>query len=193
MPAGELPRFAAWQHREARDGFEVVFFRSNGDRLHLEGETVAVEDGEAWAVSYDVSLQSDWSTRSARVSGRASSGPHELSLEADGTGRWRVDDAPAGHLDGCLDVDLESSALTNALPVYRLGLEIGQQADAPAAYVRALDLSVERLEQHYLRLEDDGKGQRYHYIAPRFDFECELVYDEFGLVLQYPGIAVRAA
>ena len=28
---------------------------------------------------------------------------------------------------------------------------------------------------------------------PRFDFECELSYDEFGLVLEYPGIAVRAA
>lgn len=46
-----------------------------------------------------------------------------------------------------LDVDLESSALTNALPVHRMGLGIEPAADAPAAYVRALDLSVDRLEQ----------------------------------------------
>ena len=52
---------------------------------------------------------------------------------------------------------------------------------------------MERLEQRYVRLDDDGRRQRYHYMSPAFDFECELVYDEFGLVLEYPGIAVRAA
>lgn len=100
---------------------------------------------------------------------------------------------PASGLDGCLDVDLESSSLTNALPVHRLGLEVGQGADAPAVWVRALELGVERLEQHYVRLEDDGSRQRYRYSAPDFGFECQLSFDEFGLVLDYPGIAVRTA
>ena len=60
-------------------------------------------------------------TRSARVWGRTSSGLRDVSLETDGAGRWRVDDVPAGHLDGCLDVDLESSSLTNAFPVHASG------------------------------------------------------------------------
>src|SRR3954453_15836540 len=38
-------------------------------------------------------------------------------------------------LDACLDVDLESSAMTNALPVHRLNLATGERAQAPAAYV----------------------------------------------------------
>jgi hypothetical protein len=60
--------------------------------------------------------------------------------------------------------------------------------------VRALDLTVERLEQTYRRLADDERGrQRFHYTSPRFGFECVLAYDESGLVLDYPGIAVRAA
>ena len=193
MPFHAPPRLAAWQHREARSGFEVVFLNADGDGCRIEGQTAAVEDGEAWAVHYLVSLDPAWITRSARVSGLAASGRLERRLEADGAGGWQVDGEPAPRLDGCLDVDLESSSLTNAFPVHHLGLEIGQAADAPAAYVRALDLSVERLEQRYLRLGDDGNRRRYHYTAPRFDFACELVYDEFGLVLDYPGIAVRAA
>lgn len=193
MPFGDLPRFAAWQHRDARSGFEVVFLGSDGDGCQLEGDTAAVEDGEAWAVHYAISLRPDWVTRSARVSGRASSGAHALTLEADGAGRWRVNGERAPDLDGCVDVDLESSSLTNAFPVHRLALEIGQEADAPATYVRAADLSVERLEQRYVRLDDDGNRQRYWYSSPRFGFECELLYDESGLVLDYPGIAVRAA
>jgi hypothetical protein len=193
MAFADPPRYAAWQHHEVRNGFEVVSLRFDDHGCRLEGDTAGVEQDVAWAVRYDITVDPDWMTRSARVWGRTSSGLHEVSLEVDGAGRWRVDDVPAGHLDGCLDVDLESSSLTNAFPVHRLGLEVGQAAEAPAAYVRALDLSVERLEQRYVRLDDDGKRQRYHYTSPAFDFECELSYDEFGLVLEYPGIAVRAA
>jgi hypothetical protein len=185
--------FGAWQHVGARNGFEVAFLNRAGDEHRVEGDTTAVEGGAAWAVHYRISLDSGWRTRHAHVVGRSEGGRRELTLQCDGNGRWQVDGAHAPHLDGCLDVDLESSALTNAFPAHRLGLQVGEQAEAPAAYVRALDLGVERLEQRYARLADDGHRRRYHYAAPRFDFECELVYDESGLVLDYPGIATRAA
>jgi hypothetical protein len=51
---------------------------------------------------------------------------------------------------------------------------------------------VQRLEQRYLRLPDAAGRQRYRYTSPQFDFECELAYDRSGLVIEYPGIAVRA-
>jgi hypothetical protein len=187
------PPMAAWRHRYARDGFEVVFLVAGDDGYRLEGHTAAVEDGLAWAVRYLITLDAGWRTRHARVWGRSEAGVHELTLEADGSGGWLVDGAAAPRLDGCLDVDLESSACTNTLPVHRLGLEVGEAADAPAAYVRALDLRAERLEQRYLRVEDDGKRLSYDYAAPAFDYQGQLVYDESGLVLDYPGIAVRAA
>ena len=159
----------------------------------LQGSTAAVEDGAGWCVGYDIAVGSDWLTRRAAVSGRTASGQFAREIETDGAREWWVDGQPAAHLSGCLDVDLESSALTNAFPVHRLALEVGEEADAPAAYVRADDLRVERLEQHYLRLEDAGGRERYRYSAPVFDFTCELVYDESGLVLDYPGIATRVA
>ena len=79
--------------------------------------------------------------------------------------------------------------MTNALPVRRLGLPV---AAAAAAYVRAGRLAVERLEQTYSRTTDEAACQRYDYAAPAFGFGARLVYDESGLVLDYPGIAVRA-
>lgn len=107
---------------------------------------------------------------------------------------WRVDCRPASQLDGCLDVDLEASAATNSLPVRRLGLRIGEGADAPAVYVRAPILRVERLEQSYARIPNDGDQRaRFDYVVPAFDFKAVLVYDRFGFILDYPGIAVRVA
>jgi uncharacterized protein len=188
-----LPALAAWQHREAREGFEVVFLEGEADGYRVEGHTAAVENGQAWAVGYMITLDTNWITRDAKVHGRSASGRRELSIEADGAGSWRVNGDPAPHLNGCLDLDLESSSLTNAFPVHRLTLKVGEEAQAPAAYLRALDLSVERLEQRYLRIDDDGGRQRYRYAAPRFDFECDLAYDRSGLILTYPGLAVRVA
>lgn len=193
MRPTELPRFAAWRHRDAREGFEVAFLRREGDGLRVDGQTTAVEDGVAWAVQYAIAVDARWHTRSALVRGRSVHGSREVALETDGNGGWRVDDTPAPDLEGCLDVDLESSALTNALPVHRLGLGVGDAAEAPAAYVRAPDPGVERLEQRYVRVEDDGRRERYDYAAPRFAFTGVLAYDETGLVVDYPGIAARAA
>lgn len=189
----ELPTTAAWRHLGARDGFEVLFLRRSAEGFELDGYSTAVEDGQAWGVRYALRLDTDWRTRFAHLVGHSGLGTNEVLIETDLTGRWRVDGGPAPLLDGCADVDLEASAFTNALPVKRLALEVGERADAAAAYVRALDLRVERLEQQYTRLPDEGERSRYDYRAPRFDFECVLVYDEFGLVLDYPGIAVRVS
>ena len=186
------PATAAWQHRDARTGFEVAYFQDLGEGCRIEGWTTAIEDGWTWAVEYVIDLDGTGATRSARIRGRSAAGASSTLLEADGAGRWLVDGAPAPRLDGCLDVDLESSAMTNALPVRRMGLVPGARAAAPAAYVRADGLAVERLEQAYLRVPDEATRQRYDYAAPAFDFACRLAYDEFGLVLDYPGIAVRA-
>lgn len=187
----ELPGTAAWRHLDVREGFESAFLRSEGRGYRLEGHTSAVEERQAWAVSYAISIDARWVTRRALVRGRWLRGDSDVHLEADGSGRWRVNGAEVPGLEGCLDVDLESSSCTNTMPVHRLGLEIGQSAEAPAAYVRALDLGVERLEQRYTRLEDDSSGHRYQYRSSTFDFECILVYDAAGLVVEYPGIATR--
>jgi hypothetical protein len=77
--------------------------------------------------------------------------------------------------------------------VHRLQLEVGQRADAPAAYVRAPGLDVERLEHDCARLEDAHSHTRYDYAALSFGYRGQVAYDEFGLVLDYPGIAVQVA
>jgi len=192
VPFLRPPGTACWQHTRARSGFEVAYFQAHQGGWLIDGTTAAIEDGQTWVVTYSIVVDAAWLTRSARVATRTAAGSRETMLESDGAGHWLVDGDPAPHLDGCLDVDLESSAMTNTMPVHRLGLTLGARAAAPAAYVRALGLSAERLEQSYTRMADEGGRQRYDYAAPAFDFTSRLVYDESGLVVDYPGIARRA-
>jgi hypothetical protein len=188
-----FPAAATWRHLGARDGFEALFPVRAVGGWRLEGWAAAVEEGRAWGVRYAIVLDDDGRTREARVECRHEGGSLDVAVEGDGRGGWLVDGAPAPHLEGCLDVDLEASAFTNAFPVRRLALPVGGRAEAPAAWVRAPGLAVERLDQSYSRLPDGGGGSRYDYSAPGLGFAAVLAVDGRGLVTDYPGIAVRVA
>jgi uncharacterized protein len=189
----DLPGTAAWRHIGDREGFEVLFARREGVGYHVEGHATAVEGDHVWGIRFAIELDSSWATRSARVVSRSELGTREVRLEGDGGGRWLVDGAPAPLVEGCLDVDLEASAFTNAFPVRRVGLRVGEASEAPAAYVRAPGLAVQRLEQRYERLAGPDGREVYAYEAPDMNFAATLVFDEHGLVLDYPEIAVRVA
>jgi hypothetical protein len=185
-----LPPSAAWRHVVSRSGFEVVFIRENDDGVEFEGSTCAVEAEQSWQIDYHLRVDRAGVTRSAQVTSRFPGGRSELQLELPADGDWLADGAPVPLLTGCVDVDLESSALTNAFPVRRLSLRPGESAEVPAVYVRAPELQLEVLEQRYTRAAA-ARPASYRYAAPRFAFAATLEYDQAGLVTDYPGIAKR--
>lgn len=191
MSLDPLPTAGAWRHVGLRDGFEVAFFESNDKGYEIRGHTTAVEEDQPWVVQYLITLDRDFLTQTARISGWSTTSRSTLRIECDSAGKWSVNGTRRSDLDGCLDLDLESSAVTNTIPVHRLNLPVGTAADVPAAYVRAHDLKVERLEQRYERTREND-GLEYDYEAPQFSFQCRLSYDSSGLIVMYPGIAVRA-
>lgn len=188
-----LPPLAAWHHVDAREGFEVLSVDIRpGAGVVLDGHTTGVEEGVAFAVGYRIEVDERWRTRRADLRAWWPHGAGTVVVEGDGVGGWAVDGTDRPDLAGCLDVDLESSACTNALPLRRLDLAVDADSPSPAVYVRAFDLAVERLEQHYRRRPDVDGHVVTHYVAERFDADFDLTYDRTGLILDYPGLAVRA-
>jgi hypothetical protein len=95
-------------------------------------------------------------------------------------------------LDGCIDVDLGISPVTNTLAINRLKLEVGQQADVTTAWVRFPEsgsdaLSISPLAQRYRRL----RGQRYLYQSgdsyDDLSYQAILDVDDLGLITHYEG------
>jgi len=182
-----LPAVAAWRLLDAHEGFEVAHLLPGPDDIRISGTSVGVEDGLAWSFRYDLEIGADWFARRGSVQGADG---RRLTLESDGPGRWLVDGAHDPALDGCLDIDLEGSALTNTAPVHRLDLGVGDEAPAPAVYVRTNTLAVERLDQTYRRVPASD-GFAFDYASPRFDYRASLRFGADGLVMDYPGIAHR--
>lgn len=190
MQLDAMPRQTAFRHRGGRDGFEIVFIETLGDGHVLRGVTTAVENGVTWSVSYDVALDHGWRTTSVTVVGRSAAGDRAMSAERGPKGVWVVDGSVRPDLDGCVDIDLESSLVTNTMPVHRLPAD-GARHDTPAAFVRADSLAVERLEQSYQYLGRGDEGPAFAYESQTFDFSCRLVFDASGLVTEYPGLGHR--
>ena len=186
MKLTALPVAASWTHTGVRSGFEVLFAGAG----RLRGRTSARERDVLWYVGYDITVSGDWTTRSVRALNSTADADREVVLERNADG-WTVDGTTRPDLDGCIDVDFESSAVTNTLPIHRLPFEVGTSYEVTAAFVRAEDLAVTRLEQRYTLASSDAQRHVFHYESTTFDFECELTYDATGLVLDYPGIAVR--
>jgi hypothetical protein len=190
MELTELPTVAAWRHTGERTGYEVLFTRSGADGYRLRGVTTAVESGAGWSVAYRIALDRQWRTRRVRARATTITGDHRLSIRVD-HGRWTVDGRPRPDLDGVVDVDFESSSVTNTIAVHRLRFSIGEPVHAPAAFVRAEDLAVQLMSQRYTLIGSAGRGPTFAYESATFDFGGELSFDEAGLILDYPGIAVR--
>ena len=147
------------------------------------------DDGAPFRLTYRLRWDEGRLLRSAEMEARKGSQVRTLSLRVDGAGHWKGKDGePLKHLDGCVDIDIWPTPLTNSFPIWRSQLKVGERREFHMAWVSAPDLTVEakpqaytRLEEHLYRFESlDGTG-----------FEAMLPVDDEGFVLHYPELFKR--
>lgn len=111
-----------------------------------------------------------------------------LELFSDGLGNWSDDRAePLAGLQGCMDVDIWPTPLTNSLPLWRCSWERGQPQRFAMAWIDADEMTVHRQEQLYTQLHPT------HFRFQSADFERVLEVDADRLVVTYPGLFERAS
>lgn len=159
-------------------GTELFELKEDSSGTDLRGWVVALVDGVGCAVEYEVAVDEGWMTRRVDVTLHRGD-TRTLGIEHDGRGRWSVDGVSNPDLEGCLDVDLGVSPSTNTLPIRRLNLDVGAEANLDAAWIRFPELVVEVLPQSYQRKAESV----YRYRSD--SFEADLEVDDQGVVLRY--------
>ena len=152
---------------------------------------VLVAADEVLACCFRVRLDDRWQTVTADVTAVAAAGELTLALVADESRRWTVDGVHRPDLDGCIDVDVAATPLTNTVPIRRLdGLGVGQPVTSPVAWVDVPGLGVTQVEQTYERLPDRDGLAAWRYSDPNHG-SFTLTVDDDGLVVDYEGFARR--
>jgi hypothetical protein len=105
-------------HNPYDNSTELCRLFESSDGFALEGTVLVPVDGEPGRVDYRVDTDREWRTR-RRADLRIASGSRvkELTLAADGSGRWLLVSEQQPLLEGCIDVDLRITAATNTLPI----------------------------------------------------------------------------
>ena len=152
----------------------------SADGCHVDG----LVEG-AGELRYAIDTDASWATRTVRVATEGNS----LVLFADGRGHWTEGDGRVlDRLAGAIDVDLSATPLTNTLPIWRLGLGIGESADIVTAYIAVPELTVTADPQRYTRLDE----RVYRFESRDSDFARDITVDDAGFVVDYPGLFRRA-
>jgi hypothetical protein len=160
------------------------------DDGHADSVLLAVdEDGEPFRLTYRLQWDDRGALRRADLESGTRGRMRALRLHVGGDGRWLdAEGRHLAHLDGCVDIDIWPTPLTNSLPIWRSALAVGERREYRMAWVAAPALTVEARPQAYTRLDErsylfeslDGSG-----------FTARLPVDDDGFVVDYPGLFRR--
>lgn len=173
-------RTILWR-RVDQPGHESAMLALSESSARLSGTAVFRHDGQPCRLDYAVECTVDGLTQTVDIRGWVGARSIDVKLAVDDASRWRMNGELVPTVEGCLDVDLNFSPSTNLLPIRRLRLAAGEQANVRAAWLRFPSFALEPLDQMYSRVAEDT----YRYSSG--SFTRELTVDEVGFVLTYPG------
>jgi hypothetical protein len=176
MASAPLDRIL-WQRLDM-PGLEWCEIRRTANGTRVGGVVLVASTGTPYRIEYSIEIDPAGRTRVVviRPTGTAKGA---LELRTDEGGRWLENGAAAPTLDGCIDVDLGFTPMTNSLPIWRLGLVPGETREIRAAWVRFPEFTVEMLRQTYERTSAST------YVYRSDGFEARLVVDANGIVEEY--------
>lgn len=166
-----------------RPGHESARLSFHESSWHLTGTAVFSHAEEPCRLDYHVICDSKWQTVSAGVVGWVGKGNVEVEITVDSAHRWRLNGIECPQVTGCADLDLNFSPSTNLLPIRRLDLAIGQEAEVKAAWLRFPSFTLEPLSQIYRCIA----AESYQYESAGGKFMAELAVNAAGLVTDYPN------
>jgi hypothetical protein len=165
-------------------GHEVCRLWAHGAGWKLSGTAVFSYQERPCKLDYQVLCTRDWHTQGARITGFAGTRDVDLEVAVDQNRTWYLNQEPCQTVTGCVDIDLGFTPATNLLPIRRLSLAVGQQAQVRAAWLPFPSLEFEVLPQAY---KNEGQ-QIYRYESGSGKFVRQLQVSASGLVTEYEGL-----
>jgi hypothetical protein len=170
-------------------GHEIARVAPANGGFELSGTAVLAYEGSPCVLQYRVKCDHRWHTVAAEVAGHIASRRVDIRVAVDPERRWQLNGQDAPAVEGCFDIDLGFSPSTNMLPIRRLALAVGEEAEVRAAWLPFPALQFEVLPQVYRR---EGEST-YRYESNGGRFVRTLEVNDFGMVTSYPGLWEKEA
>ncbi len=171
-----------WRRRDTT-GHEYARLSRNDGGWQLTGVALFQHEQQPCQLDYAIVCDEQWLTKSGRVNGWVGEKPIDIEVSVDASATWRINGTECPDVAGSTDLDLNFSPSTNLMPVRRLNLTIGSEAQVIAAWLRFPEFTLKPLEQIYRRIGDLS----YRYESAGGTFVAKLQVNATGFVTSYPG------
>jgi hypothetical protein len=181
-------------------GAELVELNIGGGKLSAGGVALGIHPAP-YRLEYQLATTAGYVTEHLAVRAQGDGWRRALNLERTPLGAWSCTTEAQGELDrpapggdlrsvaGALDCDLGLSPLTNSMPVLRHSLHQGDgSVDFLMAWVSVPDLAVYASRQRYTFVRQQPGAHVVRFESLDDTFVAEIVFDDHGVVLDYPGI-----
>jgi uncharacterized protein len=180
--ADDFKRAVVWKNL-LLDGRDHCALWRAAEGWLLKGTVVGpLKNQRPMLANYEIHCDQNWMTHRVQVERTIGNDVKILTLAVEKRGVWHSSGQELREVRGCDDVDLAVTPATNTLPIRRLNLQVGSSESVIAAWIKFPELTVEPLSQRYTRLTKNT----YRYES-NTGFSAEIVVDDLGLVISYPG------
>lgn len=181
---GSAPVDLTWTALEW-PGFEHVIASYGPAGFTADSWLILITEAGPARASYQLTCDPQWEVTALTIEVTDATSTRTLALTLDGAGQWREGGRPRPDLDGCVDVDINRSPLTNTMPIRRMGTaDVAAPYDLAVAYVELPELTVRPVRQRYTLVDADRPVYRYE----SGSYSADLPTDGDGFVIDYPGL-----
>src|SRR5436190_1246392 len=116
------------------------------DSIIVNSTIVGFYNEKIYRIEYLIRLNKSWETYYCLIKSQFNDEIKELEFEKD-QNKWSLNGKYIDSFDGCTDVDIPLTPLTNSLPINRLKLSLGQEENIDIIYIDLLEDSIKHVKQ----------------------------------------------
>ena len=160
---------------------------SNSGSVSIRSTILGLYLDKLYQVKYKIQLNPFWQTYYCLVEAQFDDEIKSFEFSKNEKEEWSLNGKYQPEFDGCLDVDIPLTPLTNSLPINRLQFKQNQEEKIDVVYIDLLENEIRRVKQKYQRISNEI----YKYENIPNDFEAEIKVDNLGFVIDYPQLFKR--
>jgi uncharacterized protein len=180
-----MKRIMFWSGKSYHS-LENCMIRSVGGLTMISSVIVGLHNEKTYRIRYTIQTNADWQTLQCDLIAEIDGELQNYSFRNVGNNQWTMNGVLHPEFDGCTEVDISLTPLTNTLPINRLKLKATAEAEINVICMDVLKQEVNITRQKYKKVSAD----EYRFENVPNDFKAIIKVNAEGFVTDYPPLFV---
>lgn len=172
----------------AFQSLEYFSLKENDKGSIVESRIIGYYESKMYTVDYQLIIDINWNIQEFIIKSEVNTVKNELTGRKLQDG-WEINNVINPDFKEIPFIDISLTPFTNTLPINNLTLAENDAQKIQVIYIDVLNNLIKPVTQQYTRIAP----HTYHYDNLQTDFEADILVDDNGLVVNYPGLFEKIA